>query len=286
MYDTIYNDLYPAGAAAYAGYVDGGVGDQPNFSWLAKAFPHAERLSIAVFPANNADCLDIEQGAADPSDALVWYKRQISRGVWRPCFYASASVMESDLLPIVRASGFPKDRIRLWSAHYGEGQHICGPTSCRLTSTPMDGTQWTDTVDGRNVDASLLLPGFFEGPPPADPRYGPPLNLKVFGGHTTMKLWWDPPAPVEGLPKASWYQVFVYQGDTPSAATIVPSYPRKVGGVLVYQGGSLTPGKSYVAHVVAGGPNGANVKPFTYASVSFETTIKDGPGLPWKKGGV
>jgi hypothetical protein len=96
-----------------------------------------------------------------------------------------------------------------------------------------------------------------------------------------MKLWWEPPAPVEGLPTASWYQVFIYQGDVASAATLVKSYPRKVGNVLVYQGGSLTPGKSYIAHVVAGGPNGSNLKPYTYASIDFATTIKGAPGEPW-----
>jgi hypothetical protein len=283
MYDTVYNDLFPPDATAYAGYVDGGVGDQPNYTWLTKTYPHADVLSIAIFPSNDADCLDIEPGAADPSDAASWYERQISRGVYRPCFYASASTMQANLIPVVRASGFPSDRIRLWSAHYGEGQHICGPATCKLTSIPMDGTQWTDNALGKNVDQSLLLPNFFAPQPTPDPRYGPPLGIRVFGGHTTMRLWWEPPAPVEGLPTASWYQVFIYEGDTPSAATLVKSYPRKVGNVLVYTGGSLTPGKSYTAHIVAGGPGGANIKPYTYASIGFTTTIKVGPGLPWKR---
>jgi hypothetical protein len=281
MYDTIYNDLFPSGAAAYASYVDGGVGDQPNYGWVTARYPKADHLSVAIFPSDDADCLDIEPGAAEPADAAVWYERQIKRGVYRPCFYASASLMESSLIPIVRAAGFPRDRIRLWSAHYGEGQHVCGPASCRLTSIPMDGTQWTDSAGGRNVDQSLLLPGFFAPQPSPDPRYGPPLGLRVFGGHTTVKLWWEPPAPVEGLPTASWYQVFVYEGDVASAATLVRSYPRKVGNVLVYQGGSLTPGKFYIAHVIGGGPNGSNLKPYTYASVNFETTIKGAVGEPW-----
>jgi hypothetical protein len=29
MYDTALNDQFPAGAAAYAAYVDGGIGNQP-----------------------------------------------------------------------------------------------------------------------------------------------------------------------------------------------------------------------------------------------------------------
>jgi hypothetical protein len=32
MFDTALNDQFPAGAAAYAAYVDGGIGNQPNYA--------------------------------------------------------------------------------------------------------------------------------------------------------------------------------------------------------------------------------------------------------------
>jgi hypothetical protein len=271
MLDTAWDDQFLPGADAYAGYVDGDVGSQPNYEWLTQAYPSACHLSIALFPADNADCLDIEPGAATAADAAEWYERQVTRGVHRPCFYADADTMERELLPVVRASGFPRDQIRLWSAHYGAGEHICGPSSCQMTSVEMDGTQWTDSAGGRDLDQSLLLPGFFDPPPVPDPRYGPPGGLTAVGGRTTVKLSWGPPAPVDGLPAASEYTVFIYAGGNPTAATIVKSYPRVVGDVLTYQGGSLKRGRMYTAHVVAAGPDGAHVKPFTYASASFAT---------------
>ena len=55
MYDSAYNDQFPAGAAAYAAYVDGGVGDQPNYAYIVSAFPKAQHLSIALFASDNAD---------------------------------------------------------------------------------------------------------------------------------------------------------------------------------------------------------------------------------------
>lgn len=107
---------------------------------------------------------------------------------------------------------------------------------------------------------------------PSAPTYGPPLDLKVIGGKTSMKLSWEAPAAVTGLPPASEYTVFVYKGTAASVHTIVASYPRDVGNVKVYQGGSLARKTTYSAHVVASGPGYTHVRPYTYASVTFETS--------------
>jgi peptidoglycan hydrolase-like protein with peptidoglycan-binding domain len=108
---------------------------------------------------------------------------------------------------------------------------------------------------------------------PPEPTYGPPLNLRAIGGKTSVKLSWDAPAPVTGLPPASQYTVFVYRGVTgASVHTIEPSYPRNVGNVKVYQGGSLQRRSTYTAHVVASGPDFTHVGAFVYASVTFETS--------------
>lgn len=166
MFDSAQNNQFPANAQAVAGYVDGGIGDQPNAKWLVANFPKAYHLSIALSPAHDADCLDIESGAASPSDAAAWYARQLARGITRPCLYASASVMQADILPIIKAAGFPREKVRLWSAHYGAGQHICGPASCGLMSIQADGTQWSDNALGRNLDQSMLNDNFFTPPWP------------------------------------------------------------------------------------------------------------------------
>ena len=334
MFDSATNSEFPGNAQAVAGYVDGGIQDQPNFQWLVNNFTHAYHLSIALNPAHDAYCLDIENGAATPQSAAAWYARQKARGIPRPCLYASASVMESDILPILKEAGFPRGEVRLWSAHYGQGQHICGPHSCGLMSVNADGTQWTSTALGRNLDQSILNDDFFSPPwpvfpgdtgpavltlqqrinawhigpalvpdgdwgpktsiavtmaqqllglpvapvvdevlwqdlavqPPSDPTYGPPTNLRARGGHTSVLLSWKPPG-TEGLPVPAEYIVEIYDETT---GKMVSSYPRKVVATS-FQGGSLEQGKAFIAHVVASGPHGTQIRPHTYASVKFET---------------
>jgi hypothetical protein len=161
MYDTAYNDQFPAGADAYAGYVDGSLGNQPNYAYIVSAFPKAQHLSVAVFTSDDADTLDVEPGAADPSGVPGWYERQKQRGIQRPCVYASVSTMAGTILPVLQQANIARDQVRLWSAHYGAGEHICGPASCGLISIEMDGTQWTSSALGRVLDQSLLQPDFF-----------------------------------------------------------------------------------------------------------------------------
>ena len=165
MYDTIFNDEFPTGAQAYAAYVDGGIGNQPNYAYIVKTFPRASHLSIALFSSDNADALDVEPGAATPGDVPGWYRRQKARGVFRPCVYASASTMQSSVLGELKSAGIVRGDVRLWTAHYGAGEHICGPASCGLLSVEADGTQWTDDALGRSLDQSLLQGDFFATKP-------------------------------------------------------------------------------------------------------------------------
>ena len=164
MFDTALNDQFPAGAAAYAAYVDGGVGNQPNYAYIVTAFPKAQHLSIALFASDNADALDVEPGASVPSDIPGWYARQVARGIQRPVIYASASTMNNAILPVLSQAGIARARTRLWSAHYGLGEHICGPGSCGALSIDADGTQWTSSAMGLVLDQSLLLDSFFTTP--------------------------------------------------------------------------------------------------------------------------
>jgi hypothetical protein len=161
MYDTILNNQFPSGAAAYAGYVDGSLGNQPNYAYIVAAFPKAQHLSIALFATDNADALDVEPGAATPGEVAGWYAAQRKRGIQRPCVYASASAMNDDILPVLSEAGIARNAVRLWTAHYGEGQHICGPGTCGALSENADGTQWTPNAGGLVLDESLLLEDFF-----------------------------------------------------------------------------------------------------------------------------
>jgi hypothetical protein len=161
MYDTAYNDQFPRGAAAYAAYLDGSVGNQPNYAYIVAAFPAAEHLSIALFANVNADVLDVESGASSPSDIPAWYARQVARGIARPVIYASASTMNDAILAVLSQAGIARAAIRLWTAHYGAGEHICGPSTCGALSENADGTQWTSSAGGLVLDQSLLLEDFF-----------------------------------------------------------------------------------------------------------------------------
>ena len=165
MYDTILNDQFPSGAAAYAGYVDGDLGNQPNYAYIVSAFPKAQHLSIALFADNNADALDVESGASVPSQIPAWYATQRQRGIARPVVYASASAMNDEILPVLTEAKIARTAVRLWTAHYGEGQHICGPASCGALSENADGTQWTPTAGGLVLDESLLVENFFTTDP-------------------------------------------------------------------------------------------------------------------------
>jgi hypothetical protein len=168
MFDTIYNDQFPPGAAAYAAYVDGGIGDQPNYAFIVSAFPKAQHMSISLF-GSNADALDVESGAATAAQVPGWCDAQRKRGIQRPCVYASASTMNEQILPVLSQAGIARSTVRLWTAHYDVGQHICGPGSCGALSVNADGTQWTPNavVSGKTLvlDESLLLENFFTTDP-------------------------------------------------------------------------------------------------------------------------
>ena len=164
MFDAVDVSQIPADAPAVGGYVNG---RWPTFARLPGMFPHAHRLSIAVTAADDADCLDIETGDATPADAAGWYQRQKAHGRARPCLYASASVMQAEVVPVIEAAGIARSSVRLWSAHYTGSPHICGPATCREMSISADGTQWTNRALGRDLDESLLADDFFGSTPPA-----------------------------------------------------------------------------------------------------------------------
>jgi hypothetical protein len=73
--------------------------------------------------------------------------------------------MQGSVLPVLSQAKIARSSVRLWSAHYGLGEHICGPSSCGALSTEADGTQWTSSALGRVLDESELLATFFTTDP-------------------------------------------------------------------------------------------------------------------------
>jgi GH25 family lysozyme M1 (1,4-beta-N-acetylmuramidase) len=131
--------------------------------------------------------------------------------------------------------------------------------------------QWDETTLDRDIyhGTEQELSAWIESI--ADPSgwtFGPPRNLKAAGGITTVKLTWSEPADAPQAPAE--YNVFIYDGTTTDAKTIVKSYPRTTK-TTEFEGGSLERGRTYTAHVVAEGPNGTRVGRDAYASVTFKT---------------
>ena len=161
MADDIYAPNLPGGYDAYLGYVDG---SWPDFRAEVAKFPGARIVSLTVLGGSDiADGCDIEGGDLNPQSGTAYTARRLAAGAWRPIAYASVSAM-ADVLIELAGRGIPRSSVRLLSAHYGAGKHICGPGTCGLIHIPMDGTQWTDTAPGNGgsqIDASLLADDFF-----------------------------------------------------------------------------------------------------------------------------
>lgn len=196
MFDDVDVALLPAGFDAYAGYVDGIFA---NLSQVKARFPNAHILTIAVRSSDVADALDVEPGDAVNADAPAWFKKALAAGVTKPCFYTSASNVDALVAELTHA-GIPRTAYRIWSAHYGAGQHICGPNSCHLCQATADATQYTDRAQSKSLDESLCDATFFTMVTPP-PSHGQPTltqgdtgaavktlqeRLNTWGGHLTV----------------------------------------------------------------------------------------------------
>ena len=165
MYDTITLETMPAAPEAVAGYVGG---HWPTYEPLVWKFPHAKHLSIAVNAGEDATCLDVERGDADPVQAPAWVKRQQARGVVRPVVYCSVSTAAT-LLGGLASEGVGREAIRLWTAHYTDKPHLCTAACGGGFAGTADATQFTCRALGRNLDESVCSDAFF--PAPVDPHH-------------------------------------------------------------------------------------------------------------------
>lgn len=162
MPDSVTPGNIPAGFPAYLGYCDGAFVTAPR---LPELFPGARVVALTVTGNAPADGCDCESGDLDPASAAGWLKEQLLSGKKRPVLYASR-----DTVPVVLGTlagvGTGRADIRILSAHYGLGEHICSPSACGATFTA-DGTQWTDSfpgIGGALIDMSALADDFFGAP--------------------------------------------------------------------------------------------------------------------------
>ena len=199
MPDSIYPANLPPGYPAYLGYVDG---NWPTLPELKVLFPAAHLIGLTVTGNTlNADGIDVELQNPNAVEGVAWVGRKLAQApASRPVIYASTlgdpGYGMHEVINELIAQGISLNAVRLLSAHYGTGEHICGPATCNLISLAMDGTQWTDQAPGAGgskVDMSVVHDTFFETPSPPKAE--------------TMKL---PPAPGDWGPTTSQY--IDYQG--------------------------------------------------------------------------
>lgn len=164
MFDDTSVELIPKSAKAVAGYVNGAYA---TYSRVLYDFPKARHIGITVNSGGMSDCLDIEPGDATNADAAAWFHRfkgaaQANRKPSRkPIFYTSVSNLDA-LVADLNAAGIKRAAYKLWSAHYGEGKHVCSPEACGATHQHADATQWTSSSHSRSLDESRVKPSFWE----------------------------------------------------------------------------------------------------------------------------
>lgn len=177
MPDSVTVADLPPGYPAYLGYVDGEFNTAAD---LRGRFPAAELVLLTVNGSTTAahgarvkPGDDVEPGDLAAGSGVGWVMRALAADpASRPVIYASVQGVPGygmhDVVAELQAVNVPLNRVRLLSAHYGWGPHVCGPDSCRLISVPMDGTQWTSMFKGLNasdVDMSMLAADFFQTQP-------------------------------------------------------------------------------------------------------------------------
>lgn len=165
--DSITASAMLPGLQVYCGYV---AGTYNNYAAVTADHPGALYIGIAPWVAPT-DCLDIEPGDAAPADAPSFYHQATHPNTNKPVMYTSAGDAQT-VINALAVAGIARSAYYLWSAHYGLGPHVCGPSSCGFPQA--DGTQWTD---GANYDSDLFASYMFGAiPAPVNPtlplKYG------------------------------------------------------------------------------------------------------------------
>lgn len=178
-YDAINAANLPGGGDVYLAYLNGFYA---NYTAVKARFPGKRIIGIAVTSGIHALMIDDEPGDADNAQVAAWFHGDESL-YHKPILYTMASNVDA-LVAQMSAAGFPRDLYRIWSAHYGAGEHICGPNTCGECQTECDATQWASNAA---YDTSLLASDFFDAPKPPPPPKPKPAPKPIL--EDEMPLW-------------------------------------------------------------------------------------------------
>lgn len=265
----------PGAIALYVTQVGGGSGFIAATPAQLAQYPDC--IKIAQLPTGDpfwADVLDYEAGAADDQEVGPWAKGALAAfradshpGQRSPAIYVSANNV-THVVNLLIAAGVTEGIgliIANWNLTEPQAQ---ADVIAAAGPFPIVGIQYRDPgpYDLDVWDRNWFLTRSGQVQPKG---YGAPLDLVAVGGDHSVKLTWKPPG-TPGLPDPSEYIVFVYRGPA-TRSSLVKTYPRTEPSALTEQVGSLDPNTNYTAHVVAAGKDGTDVRPYTYASVTFTT---------------
>lgn len=152
MYDAVTVANLPAGAAAYAGYVNGLYANIPAIEARFRHRLRRPKIATITIRAQElrAEFLDVENGDATPEQAPGWVLAKLKRGDRRPGLYANRSTMPR-LWALLAGAGIRRDQVRLWVADWTEEPHI---------PAGYDACQWHGGLHF-GYDESLCLASFF-----------------------------------------------------------------------------------------------------------------------------
>lgn len=274
-YDCTHANIGRAPAGLLAGYTTGSDGIRwTGADWAA----HPDAVRIDQDPAasdDTADILDVEAGAATLADVPGWAKRALASchavkrpGQRSPLIYCS-QVNVTPVANVLTGAGLADGSVGLFIANWNLSQ--AQATADVLAGSgpfPVHGLQFRDAGD---FDVDIFSSAWLNtrsAHPVAHPAFGPPRNVTVQPGDTTVKvLSCEPPAaspyPVDH------YQVWVYTGSYPHGSDLAdPSYPRQMKAAPA-QFGSLQripSGTHMTCRVRAYGPQGQES---AYTDVKF-----------------
>lgn len=196
---------------ALLGYSDGRFDDYRQIAAEAGGLP-VYALDVYGNTAN-AEGEDTEPGNISVPGAAAALAAEKARGVDRPIGYCPESWAQA-LVGAASAHGLSASATaagrtdwRLLTAHYGQGPHICGPSTCGC-QVEANGTQWIDVgPHGENVDQSILDANFITAashPGPA-PTPAPPPRPLPKGHHMNRYLVEAVGSPSGDVQPGSWW---------------------------------------------------------------------------------
>lgn len=257
-----------SGTQIAAGYDDGTFNDVHT---LHNRFPHVPNVLIDVNGGlPRANVRDWETGdKAGSLESWVGEHNQAS-GVKDAVVYCNRSTI-AEVRELTGKFVLGEDYY-LWVATL-DGTVITPSQQPGLVACQDKGSQQVHA----NYDESIVwttAPIWWTGwvtTPPVNWAYPAPVSLTASGGKTSVRLNWT--RNYGGHPQPDHYVVWVYEGKTASAETLVKTYPRATitGSATTWEGGSLPSGRTFIAHLAASGPGSDHLGKNVYASATFTT---------------